>query len=193
MGADAVKAAKAVNYSGAGTVEFLLDKHNNYYFIEMNTRIQVEHPVTELITGIDLIKEQIRVAAGEKLGYTQSDIKINGWAMECRINAENPDKNFMPSPGTITTYHPPGGPGVRIDSAAYAGYSIPPFYDSMIGKLIVWGRDRDEVINRMKRALLEFKIEGVHTTIPFHLKVLDNALFRRGEVYTNFITATDFR
>lgn len=187
MGADAVKAAKAVNYSGAGTVEFLLDKYNNYYFIEMNTRIQVEHPVTELITGIDLIKEQIRVAAGEKLGYTQSDIKINGWAMECRINAENPDKNFMPSPGTITTYHPPGGPGVRIDSVAYAGYSIPPFYDSMIGKLIVWGRDRDEVINRMKRALLEFEIEGVHTTIPFHLKVLDNAFFQRGEVYTNFI------
>ncbi len=187
MGADAVKAAKAVNYSGAGTVEFLLDKHNNYYFIEMNTRIQVEHPVTELITGIDLIKEQIRVAAGEKLGYTQSDIKINGWAMECRINAENPDKNFMPSPGTITTYHPPGGPGVRIDSIAYAGYSIPPFYDSMIGKLIVWGRDRDEVINRMKRALLEYEIEGVHTTIPFHLKVLDNAFFQRGQVYTNFI------
>lgn len=187
MGADAVKAAKAVNYSGAGTVEFLLDKHNNYYFIEMNTRIQVEHPVTELITGIDLIKEQIRVAAGEKLGYTQSDIKINGCAMECRINAENPDKNFMPSPGTITTYHPPGGPGVRIDSIAYAGYSIPPFYDSMIGKLIVWGRDRDEVINRMKRALLEFEIEGVHTTIPFHLKVLDNAFFQRGEVYTNFL------
>lgn len=187
MGADAVKAAKAVHYSGAGTVEFLLDKHNNYYFIEMNTRIQVEHPVTELITGIDLIKEQIRVAAGEKFRYTQSDIKINGWAMECRINAENPDKNFMASPGTITTYHPPGGPGVRIDSVAYAGYSIPPFYDSMIGKLIVWGRDREEVINRMKRALLEFKIEGVHTTIPFHLKVLDNAFFRRGEVYTNFL------
>jgi acetyl-CoA carboxylase, biotin carboxylase subunit len=187
MGAVAVKAAKAVNYSGAGTVEFLLDKQNNYYFIEMNTRIQVEHPVTELITGIDLIKEQIRVAAGEKLGYTQSDIKINGWAMECRINAENPDKNFMPSPGTITTYHPPGGLGVRIDSVAYAGYSIPPFYDSMIGKLIVWGRDRDEVINRMKRALMEFEIEGVHTTIPFHLKVLDNEFFRRGEVYTNFI------
>lgn len=187
MGADAVKAAKAVHYSGAGTVEFLLDKHNNYYFIEMNTRIQVEHPVTELITGIDLIKEQIRVAAGEKLGYTQSDIKINGWALECRINAENPDKNFMPSPGTITTYHPPGGPGVRIDSVAYAGYSIPPFYDSMIGKLIVWGRDRDEAINRMKRALLEFKIEGVHTTIPFHFKVLDNEFFQRGEVYTNFL------
>jgi acetyl-CoA carboxylase, biotin carboxylase subunit len=187
MGAEAIKAAKAANYTSAGTIEFLLDKHFNFYFIEMNTRIQVEHPVTELITGIDLIKEQIRIAAGEALGYTQEDISINGWAMECRINAENPDKNFMPSPGTITLYHPPGGPGVRIDSAAYAGYAIPPFYDSMVGKLIVWGRTRDEAINRMKRALLEFQIEGISTTIPFHLKVLDNAFFRRGEVYTNFI------
>jgi acetyl-CoA carboxylase, biotin carboxylase subunit len=187
MGAEAIKAAKAANYTSAGTIEFLLDKHFKFYFIEMNTRIQVEHPVTELITGIDLIKEQIRIAAGEALGYTQEDISINGWAMECRINAENPDKNFMPSPGTITLYHPPGGPGVRIDSAAYAGYAIPPFYDSMVGKLIVWGRTRDEAINRMKRALLEFQIEGISTTIPFHLKVLDNAFFRRGEVYTNFI------
>jgi acetyl-CoA carboxylase, biotin carboxylase subunit len=187
MGAEAIKAAKAANYTSAGTIEFLLDKHFNFYFIEMTTRIQVEHPVTELITGIDLIKEQIRIAAGEALGYTQEDISINGWAMECRINAENPDKNFMPSPGTITLYHPPGGPGVRIDSAAYAGYAIPPFYDSMVGKLIVWGRTRDEAINRMKRALLEFQIEGISTTIPFHLKVLDNAFFRRGEVYTNFI------
>jgi acetyl-CoA carboxylase, biotin carboxylase subunit len=187
MGAEAIKAAKAANYTSAGTIEFLLDKHFNFYFIAMNTRIQVEHPVTELITGIDLIKEQIRIAAGEALGYTQEDISINGWAMECRINAENPDKNFMPSPGTITLYHPPGGPGVRIDSAAYAGYAIPPFYDSMVGKLIVWGRTRDEAINRMKRALLEFQIEGISTTIPFHLKVLDNAFFRRGEVYTNFI------
>jgi acetyl-CoA carboxylase, biotin carboxylase subunit len=187
MGAEAIKAAKAANYTSAGTIEFLLDKHFNFYFSEMNTRIQVEHPVTELITGIDLIKEQIRIAAGEALGYTQEDISINGWAMECRINAENPDKNFMPSPGTITLYHPPGGPGVRIDSAAYAGYAIPPFYDSMVGKLIVWGRTRDEAINRMKRALLEFQIEGISTTIPFHLKVLDNAFFRRGEVYTNFI------
>jgi len=187
MGAAAIKAAKAANYTSAGTVEFLLDMHNNFYFIEMNTRIQVEHPVTELVTGIDLIKEQIRISAGEELGYTQQDIKIDGWAIECRINAENPDKNFMPSPGTITLYHPPGGLGVRVDSAAYAGYTIPPFYDSMVGKLIVWGRTRDEAISRMKRALLEFEIEGVHTTIPFHLKVLDNAFYRRGEVYTNFI------
>lgn len=187
MGQEAVKAVKAANYSNAGTIEFLLDKHRNFYFIEMNTRIQVEHPVTELITGIDLIKEQIRLAAGEELGYSQADVKIDGWAMECRINAENPDKNFMPSPGLITAYHPPGGLGVRIDSAAYAGYAIPPFYDSMVGKLIVWGRTRDEAISRMKRALLEFEIEGVHTTIPFHLRVLDNAFFQRGEVYTNFI------
>ncbi|AFM01245.1 MULTISPECIES: acetyl-CoA carboxylase biotin carboxylase subunit [Desulfitobacterium] len=187
MGEAAVKAAKAANYSSAGTIEFLLDKHGNYYFIEMNTRIQVEHPVTELITGIDLLKAQIRVAAGEPLGIKQEDVQIRGWAMECRINAENSEKNFMPSPGTIEFYHPPGGPGVRVDSAAYQGYTIPPYYDSMIGKLIVWGADREEAIQRMKRALEEFYIEGVHTTIPFHLKVLDNAFFRRGEVYTNFI------
>lgn len=187
MGEVAVKAAQAVNYYNAGTVEFLLDEDNNFYFIEMNTRIQVEHPVTELITGIDLIKEQIRVAAGDPLGYNQEDIRIDGWAIECRINAEDPDKNFMPHPGTILRYHPPGGPGVRMDSAAFAGYAIPPFYDSMIGKLIVWGRDRDEAIRRMQRALDEFVIEGVPTTIPFHKKVLNNAFFRRGEVYTNFI------
>jgi acetyl-CoA carboxylase, biotin carboxylase subunit len=187
MGEVAIRAAKAVKYENAGTVEFLLDKHNNFYFIEMNTRIQVEHPVTELVTGIDLIKEQLRVAAGEPLGYTQEDIKINGWAMECRINAEDPDRNFMPSPGKITTYIPAGGIGVRIDSAVYNGYSIPPFYDSMVGKLIVWGKDRDECINRMRRALNEMVIEGISTTIPFQLRILDNAFFQRGEIYTNFI------
>ncbi|WP_026183766.1 acetyl-CoA carboxylase biotin carboxylase subunit [Desulfitobacterium hafniense] len=187
MGEAAVKAAKAADYSSAGTIEFLLDKHGYYYFIEMNTRIQVEHPVTEFVTGIDLLKAQIRVAAGEPLRIEQEDVQIRGWAMECRINAENSEKNFMPSPGTIEFYHPPGGPGVRVDSAAYQGYTIPPYYDSMIGKLIVWGADREEAIQRMKRALEEFYIEGVHTTIPFHLKVLDNAFFRRGEVYTNFI------
>lgn len=187
MGEAAVKAAKAADYSSAGTIEFLLDKHGHYYFIEMNTRIQVEHPVTEFVTGIDLLKAQIRIAAGEPLGIEQEDVQIRGWAMECRINAENSEKNFMPSPGTIEFYHPPGGPGVRVDSAAYQGYTIPPYYDSMIGKLIVWGADREEAIQRMKRALEEFYIEGVHTTIPFHLKVLDNAFFRRGEVYTNFI------
>ncbi len=187
MGAAAVRAAQAAGYSTAGTIEFLLDRHNNFFFIEMNTRIQVEHPVTELVTGLDLVKEQIRLAAGEPLGYRQEDIQVRGWAMECRINAENPDKKFAPSPGTIEMYHVPGGPGVRVDSAVYQGYTIPPFYDSMVAKLIVWGQDRDEAIQRMKRALEEFVIEGVHTTIPFHLKVLNNAFFRRGEVYTNFI------
>ncbi|WP_425807682.1 acetyl-CoA carboxylase biotin carboxylase subunit [Desulfitobacterium sp. Sab5] len=187
MGEAAIKAAKAADYSSVGTIEFLLDKHNHFYFIEMNTRIQVEHPVTELVSGIDLVKEQIKIAAGEALQFKQEDIQIRGWAIECRINAENPDKNFMPSPGTIEFYHIPGGPGVRVDSAAYQGYSIPPYYDSMVGKLIVWGATREEAILRMRRALDEFVIEGIHTTIPFHLKVLDNAFFRRGEVYTNFI------
>lgn len=187
MGAVAVKAAKSANYSNAGTIEFLLDRHGNFYFIEMNTRIQVEHPVTEMVTGLDLVKEQIRLAAGEPLGFTQRDIQIRGWAIECRINAENPDKNFMPSPGTIKIYHVPGGPGVRVDSAVYQGYTVPQYYDSMVGKLIVWGATRQEAIARMKRALEEFVIEGIHTTIPFHLKVLDNAFYRRGEVYTNFI------
>ncbi|MDT3698171.1 MAG: acetyl-CoA carboxylase biotin carboxylase subunit [Thermincola sp.] len=187
MGETAVKAAKSANYSNAGTVEFLLDKHNNFYFIEMNTRIQVEHPVTEFVTGIDLIKEQIRIAAGEELGYTQEDIKINGWAIECRINAEDPNYNFMPSPGKISGYHAPGGMGVRVDSAAFEGYQIPPYYDSMIAKLVVWGNDRNEAICRMKRALEEYVIEGVKTTIPFQLRILDNAFFQRGDFYTNFI------
>ncbi len=187
MGAEAVKAAKAVNYSNAGTIEFLLDRHGKFYFIEMNTRIQVEHSVTELVTGLDLVKEQIRLAYGEQLGFTQEDVQLRGWAIECRINAEDPDKNFMPSPGMIKVYHVPGGPGVRVDSAVYQGYTVPPYYDSMVGKLIVWGATRQEAIARMKRALEEYVIEGIHTTIPFHLKVLDNAFYRRGEVYTNFI------
>lgn len=187
MGSTAVKAALAANYSSAGTVEFLVDKNKNFYFIEMNTRVQVEHPVTEMVTGIDIIKEQIRVAAGEKLSYAQEDVRINGWAIECRINAEDPDNDFRPSPGLVTQYLPPGGPGVRVDSCVYTGYNIPPYYDSMVAKLIVWGRDREEAIARMKRALLEFRITNVATTIPFHLKVLDNAFFQKGEVYTNFI------
>lgn len=187
MGAVAVKAAGAANYSSAGTVEFLVDKNKNFYFIEMNTRIQVEHPVTEMVTGIDIIKEQIRIAAGEKLKYVQDDIKINGWAMECRINAEDPENDFRPSPGLVTQYLPPGGPGIRVDSCVYTGYNIPPYYDSMVAKVIVWGRDREEAIARMKRALHEFTVTNVATTIPFHLKVLDNAFFQKGEVYTNFI------
>lgn len=187
MGEMAVKAAKAVNYYNAGTVEFLLDKNNNFYFIEMNTRIQVEHPVTEMVIGIDLIKEQIRIAAGEPLGYKQSDIKIKGWAIECRINAEDPEKNFMPCPGKIDAYLPPGGPWVRMDSAVYQGYKVPPFYDSMIGKLIVWGENRECAIARMERALSEFIIEGIPTTISFQKKILSNAFYKKGEVYTNFI------
>ncbi|MFC4769150.1 acetyl-CoA carboxylase biotin carboxylase subunit [Effusibacillus consociatus] len=187
MGESAVAAALAVNYSGAGTVEFLLDKHGNYYFMEMNTRIQVEHPVTEMITGIDLIKEQIRVAAGEKLSFSQDELALNGWAIECRINAEDPDKNFMPCPGTITKYLPPGGFGVRVDSAAYTGYKVSPFYDSMIAKLIVWGPTRLEAIARMERALQEFQIEGIKTTIPFHLKVLRHSAFIEGDVNTKFL------
>ncbi|MFZ5644058.1 MAG: acetyl-CoA carboxylase biotin carboxylase subunit [Bacillota bacterium] len=187
MGEVAVRSARAVSYHTVGTIEFLLDKNRDFYFIEMNTRIQVEHPITEMITGIDLVKEQIRVAAGEKITFSQEDIIINGWAIECRINAEDPSKNFVPFPGTITKYIPPGGPWVRIDSAAYQGWAVPRNYDSLIGKVITWGKDRNEAIDRMKRALSEFHIEGVVTTIPFHLKVLDNAFFRRGEVYTNFI------
>jgi len=187
MGEMALRAAATVGYHSAGTIEFLLDKNKKFYFIEMNTRIQVEHPVTEMITGIDLVKEQIAIAAGEKLSISQQDITITGWAIECRINAEDPARNFAPFPGTITEYIPPGGPWVRVDSAAYQGWEVPRNYDSLIGKIITWGRDRGEAIERMRRALGEFRIEGVATTIPFHQKVLDNAFFKRGEIYTNFI------
>ncbi|MBL0388137.1 acetyl-CoA carboxylase biotin carboxylase subunit [Tumebacillus sp. ITR2] len=187
MGEAAVAAAKAVNYSGAGTIEFIYDKDGNFYFMEMNTRIQVEHPVTEMITGIDLIKEQIRVAAGEPLSIAQEDIVLDGWSIECRVNAEDPDKNFMPCPGKITRYLPPGGFGVRVDSGAYEGYTVNPFYDSMIAKLIVWAPTREEAILRMHRALSEFKIEGIKTTIPFHLKVLRHEKFIEGDVTTKFL------
>lgn len=187
MGEIAVKAVKAVGYTNAGTVEFLLDKDLNFYFIEVNTRIQVEHTVTEMATGMDLIKEQIRIAAGKPLEITQEEINPRGWTIECRINAEDPEHDFRPCPGKITAYEVPGGPGIRVDSAVYSGYCITPYYDSMIAKLIVWGKDREEAINRMKRALNEYRIEGIKTTIPFHLKVLDNAFFRKGEIYTNFI------
>ncbi|MCM3566661.1 acetyl-CoA carboxylase biotin carboxylase subunit [Neobacillus mesonae] len=192
MGDAAVKAAKAVDYSGAGTVEFIYDYRNRkFYFMEMNTRIQVEHPVTEMVTGIDLIKEQIHVANGEKLSLTQDDVTFNGWAIECRINAENPEKNFMPSAGKIKMYLPPGGLGVRVDSAAYPGYTIPPYYDSMIAKVIAYGSTRDEAISRMKRALSEFVVEGIHTTIPFHLRLLDNKDFVEGNFNTKFLELHD--
>ncbi|MGI5911717.1 MAG: acetyl-CoA carboxylase biotin carboxylase subunit [Syntrophomonadaceae bacterium] len=187
MGTVAVNAARAAGYYSAGTVEFLVDTDRKFYFIEMNTRIQVEHPVTEMITGIDIVKEQIKIAAGEHLTYTQDDIKIYGCAMECRINAEDPNNDFRPSPGKVGRYLIPGGPGVRIDSSVYTNYIIPPYYDSMVAKLIVWAPNRKELIPRMKRALREFQIENIATTIPFHLQVLDNAFFQRGEVYTNFI------
>ncbi|MFJ5751641.1 acetyl-CoA carboxylase biotin carboxylase subunit [Peribacillus frigoritolerans] len=191
MGEAALKAAKAVQYSGAGTIEFLLDKHKNFYFMEMNTRIQVEHPVTELITGVDLIKEQLLVASGYRLSVKQEDIHINGWAIECRINAENPDKNFMPSPGKIGLYLPPGGFGIRVDSAVYPEYTISPFYDSMIAKLIVHGKTREEAIARMKRALSEFVIEGIDTTIAFHLRLLEHPDFIAGNFNTKFLEMND--
>lgn len=187
MGQAAILAARAVDYVTAGTVEFLLDKHNNFYFMEMNTRIQVEHPVTEYVTGIDLIKEQIMAAAGMPLSISQDDIEINGWSIECRINAEDPERNFMPSPGRISFYLPPGGFGVRIDSAVYQGYEISPFYDSMIAKVIVHGKTREEAIARMHRALSEFRIEGVKTTIPFHLRLLENRYFISGDFNTKFL------
>ncbi len=187
MGRAAVEAARSAGYHGAGTVEFLLDPEGNFYFIEMNTRIQVEHPVTEMVTGVDLVKEQIRIAAGESLGLTQGDVSINGWSIECRLNAEDPARNFAPCPGRISGYVPPGGPGVRVDSAAYGGWVVPRYYDSMLGKLITWGRDRDEAVSRMARALDEFVIDGVATTIPFHREVLKNQFFLRGEVDTGFV------
>ena len=187
MGESAVKVAKAINYVGAGTVEFLVDKDGSFYFMEMNTRIQVEHPVTEMVTGVDLIVEQIRIAQGEKLSFTQDDIQVRGHAIECRINAEDPKYNFRPSPGRISAYLAPGGPGVRVDSHVYTDYDIPPYYDSLIGKLIVWGPDRKTAIARTKRALREFAITGLPTTIGFHQKILENPDFVRGDVYTNFI------
>ncbi|NUQ80549.1 MAG: acetyl-CoA carboxylase biotin carboxylase subunit [Bacteroidetes bacterium] len=185
MGDAAIKGAKAVNYEGAGTIEFLLDKFGNFYFMEMNTRIQVEHPVTEEVTGLDLIRQQILVAAGEKLKI--KSVNLHGHAIECRINAEDPDHDFRPSAGMITSFHAPGGPGVRVDSHAYNGYMIPPNYDSMIGKLIVHADTREEAIERMYRALDEFVIEGVKTTIPFHKKVMKSKLFRSGHFDTKFI------
>ncbi|OCA86338.1 acetyl-CoA carboxylase biotin carboxylase subunit [Pradoshia sp. D12] len=192
MGEAAVTAAKAVDYTGAGTVEFIFDHHKRkFYFMEMNTRIQVEHPVTEMVTGIDLIKEQIRVASGEKLSVEQNDVQFNGWAIECRINAENPNKNFMPSAGQVEMYLPPGGFGVRVDSAAYTGYFIPPYYDSMVAKLIVHAPTRDEAVQKMKRALSEFVVEGIETTIPFHLRLMNHDVFVSGDFNTKFLETYD--
>ncbi|MGD2085345.1 MAG: acetyl-CoA carboxylase biotin carboxylase subunit [Candidatus Aminicenantes bacterium] len=189
MGEAAATAAKSVGYDSAGTIEFLYDQvTKEFYFMEMNTRIQVEHPVTEAITGVDLIKYQIKIANDEKLDLEQEKLQLRGHAIECRINAEDPGKDFNPSPGEITQLMLPGGPGVRIDSGVYPGYTIPPFYDSMVAKLITWGTDRREAVERMKRALAEFYIEGIQTTIPFHKKVMKNKEFLRGQYTTDFVS-----
>lgn len=188
MGEAAIKAAKTVDYVGAGTIEFIFDRTNSkFYFMEMNTRIQVEHPVTEMVTGIDLIKEQIKIANNEILSIKQADVQFQGWAIECRINAENPFKDFMPSPGTIDMYLPAGGLGVRVDSAVYPSYTIPPFYDSMIAKVIAYAPTREEAIRVMKRALDEFIIEGIQTTIPFHSRIMSHDVFIKGDFNTNFL------
>ena len=187
MGEAAVRAAKAVHYESAGTIEFLLDKDKNFYFMEMNTRIQVEHPVTEMVSGVDLMKEMIRVAAGEPLSVKQEDIHLQGHAMECRINAEDPAHHFRPCPGVIEEIHLPGGNGVRIDTAAYNGYEIPPFYDSMIAKVIVHGRTRQEAIDKMRSTLGELIIDGVTTNVDFQYEILDNEDFQAGEITTDFI------
>jgi acetyl-CoA carboxylase biotin carboxylase subunit len=186
MAEAAVRLAREVEYVSAGTVEFLVEG-DEFYFIEMNTRIQVEHPVTETLTGVDLIKEQLRVAGGESLSLKQEDVPFEGHAIEFRINAEDPEKDFMPSPGEITFLEVPGGPGVRVDSAIYQGYKIPPFYDSMVGKLIVWALTRDEAINRARRALREYRLEGIKTTIPLHMRLLEDEAFRSGEYHTGYL------
>lgn len=187
MGEAAVKAAKACNYCNAGTIEFLVDENKNFYFMEMNTRIQVEHPITEFVTGTDLVKTQIKVASGEKLDFSQNDIKISGHSIECRINAENPHLSFRPSPGTIDALHIPGGPGIRVDSAVYQGYTIPPYYDSMIAKLIVYAPTRAEAIMKMKWALAEFIVDGVDTNIDFQLELIRNPDFERGDYDNGFL------
>ena len=187
MGETAVKAVKEIGYTNAGTIEFLVDKNKDFYFMEMNTRVQVEHPITEMITGIDIIKEQIKIASGEKLSYTQKEIKFTGHSMEARINAEDPEKNFMPCPGTVKELHLPGGNGIRIDTAIYAGYKIPPTYDSMIAKVIVHGKDRNESIAKMKSALAELVVDGVTTNIEFILKILDDEDFKNNNYDTSFI------
>jgi acetyl-CoA carboxylase biotin carboxylase subunit len=186
MGEAAVRGAQAINYVGAGTIEMLLDEDGSFYFMEMNTRIQVEHPVTEMLTGVDLVKEQIRVCAGEPLSVREMPT-MRGHVIECRVNAEDPSRNFQPSPGRIETFHTPGGPGVRVDSHVYAGYTVPPYYDSLLAKLIVQGRDREEALIRMRVALEAFVIEGVTTTIPFLARVMSNPRFRAGEVDTKFL------
>jgi len=187
MGNAAIKAAKAANYLSAGTVEFLVDKEGDFYFLEMNTRLQVEHLITEMVTSIDIVKEQIKIATGETLPFKQRNIKLRGHAINCRINAEDPYNDFEPCPGTITKYHPPGGLGVRVDSALYEDYTIPVYYDSLIAKLAVWGNTREEAIARIRNALNEYVIEGIETTIPFHKKILEDKQYQLGNIHTNFV------
>ena len=188
MGEAAVRVCRQVGYVNAGTIEFILDDASGeFYFMEMNTRVQVEHPVTELVTGIDIVKEQIRIAQGERLVLRQQDVRLHGHALECRINAEDPERGFAPSPGEIRAIEWPGGPGIRIDSHLYPGYRVPPYYDSLLAKLLSWGRDRDEAIARMRRALAEMRVEGVSTTIAFHARLLADPRFQRGQVHTRFV------
>jgi acetyl-CoA carboxylase, biotin carboxylase subunit len=187
MGVVAVRAAQAVGYYNAGTIEFLVDKNKNFYFLEMNTRLQVEHPVTEMVTGVDIVKEQIRIARGRQMRYTQESIRMNGWAIECRINAEDPNNNFLPSTGRVSHVIQPTGPGVRIDTGVYPGFEISPYYDSLISKLIVWGETRAEAILRMRRSLEEYRIIGIHTNIPFHQNLMDSHRFMAGQYDTRFV------
>ena len=188
MGDAAVRVCRHVGYVNAGTIEFILDDASGrFYFMEMNTRVQVEHPVTEMVTGIDIVKEQLRIAQGQALALRQHDVRLHGHALECRINAEDPERGFAPCPGAVGGVAWPGGPGIRVDSHLYPGYRVPPHYDSLLAKLLAWGRDRDEAIGRMRRALTEMKVEGVSTTIPFHARLLADARFRRGEVHTRFV------
>ena len=187
MGQSALDVARAVGYQNAGTIEFLVDADKNYYFMEVNARVQVEHPVTEMVTGIDIVQAQIRIAAGQPLDHRQEDIQVKGWAIECRINAADPDNDFMPSPGEVESLVLPTGPGIRIDTGLYPGCMVPPFYDSLIGKLIAWGPDRASAITRMQRALEDLKIEGIHTTVPFHQRILANPEFQAGRFDTHFL------
>jgi acetyl-CoA carboxylase biotin carboxylase subunit len=193
MGKVAIEAARSVRYEGAGTCEFLVDRDRNFFFLEMNTRLQVEHPITEMVTGVDIVKEQIRIAAGEKLSFRQEEVKQTGHAIECRVYAEDPDKNFMPCPGLVTSLRTPGGPGVRDDSGVFEGFQIPIYYDPIISKLVVWGKDRQETVARMKRALNEYVVTGVKTTIPFHIRVMNNRHFLEGNFDTDFIDKVFFR
>ncbi|GAB4540497.1 MAG: acetyl-CoA carboxylase biotin carboxylase subunit [Anaerolineae bacterium] len=187
MGEVALKAARAAGYVSAGTIEFLLDRDHNFYFLEMNTRLQVEHPVTEMVTGVDIVKEMLRIAAGRRLRYTQPDIKINGWAIECRILAEDPYRNFLPSTGKITSLWEPTGPGVRLESGVYPGMEVTPYYDSLIAKLVVWGETRGEAILRMRRALAEYRIIGIKTILPFHIQIMDSTRYQGGQLDTSFL------